>query len=151
MIEIYNNFISDTECDELLKYYNNNIEREWSTINGIYSFKSVDIENYNELSLSKKLKINSPKAIRIQKVDNTFKTTPNTHRHKKVWTYLIFLSDNFEGGNLIIENMNITPRKNQLIIFAAHLQHRVENVLSGDRYTFICFDNEKTEINNFLI
>ena len=151
MIEIYNNFISDTECDELLNYYNDNIEKEWSTLNNIYSFKSVDIENYNELSLSKKLKINSPKAIRIQKVDNTFETNQYMHRHKVPWTYLIFLSDNFEGGNLIIENMNITPRKNQLIIFSSHLQHRVENVNSGERYTFICFDNKKTEMTNFLI
>jgi hypothetical protein len=151
MIEIYNNFISDNECNELLEYYDDNIEKERSTVNNVYSFKSVDIQNYNQLLLSKKLKINNPKVLRIQKIDNTFETTPNTHRHNILWTYLIFLSDNFEGGNLIIENMNIVPRKNQLIVFSGHLNHKVENVLSGERYTFICFDNKKAGINKFLI
>lgn len=146
MLEVIDNFTTEQENEELISYYNTNIDREFLTSDEIYNFKGVDIADYNSLSISSKLILSKPKVVRIQLVNDTFKTTDYFHSHRIPWSYVLFLSDNFYGGELIIENITIKPKTGQLLIFPGYLKHTVKPVAEGDRYTLVSFTYEKAII-----
>lgn len=151
MIEIYNNFVSNNESNQLIEYYKSNISKEYTRIDDIYNFKAVDVLEYNAFSIHNKLKLISPVTIRVQLVDESISVTEYSHSHTIPWTYLVFLNDNFEGGELEIENIKITPKKNQLIVFPGNLKHRVLQVTGGSRYTLVSFTNTKCKVLNSMI
>ena len=151
MIELYNDFISNQESDEIIRYYNENIDSEFYEDNDVYRFKGIDMKNYQDFKVSKKLDLFNAHTRRIQVIDSSMNTSESFHRHSISWTCLIFLNDNFVGGDLLIENFRIKPRKNQLIIFSGKLPHRVENVIMGKRYTLVSFLDKKIKPNNNLI
>lgn len=146
MLRVYNNFVNKTEADELIEYYRSNINREYLTEDEIYNFKGVVIQDYNSLLVSKKLKLYTPKVIRIQLVNSTFKTTDYAHTHRIPWSYVLFLNDSFTGGELIMENITIKPKKYQLIVFPGSVKHRVNQVTEGERYTLVSFTYDEATI-----
>lgn len=51
-----------------------------------------------------------------------------------------FLSDDYEGGELVIENkQSIKLKKGKAILYPGNLLHRVNEVISGRRDVFICW------------
>jgi hypothetical protein len=51
-----------------------------------------------------------------------------------------FLSDEYEGGELVIENTNsIKLSKGKAIIYSGNLLHRVNEVTAGRRNVFVCW------------
>jgi hypothetical protein len=51
-----------------------------------------------------------------------------------------FLSDDYEGGELVIEDKkSIKLKKGKAIIYPGNLLHRVNEVISGRRDVFICW------------
>lgn len=143
MIEIHKNFFSNSESDNLIDYYNKNMESSYMIRDSVYSFDAVDIINKKEFSFFDKLVIETPLFIRIQKINSNIDHVDKMHRHKTSWTCVGFLNDNYIGGDLIIENVTITPEKNTLVIFHGDLKHMVSKVLSGDRYTIVSFSDNK--------
>ena len=55
MIEIHNNFSTNLESQQLIDYYNDNINREFKVTDDIYNFKGVDIKDYKRLLIYNKL------------------------------------------------------------------------------------------------
>lgn len=153
MIEIINNFSTTEESSQLIMYYISNIEYENTHINNIYSFKEIDInlKKYNDTTLSKKLPLNTSDLIRVQLLNNSFIVSNYMHTHYQPWSYVLFLNDDFVGGELIIENIVLTPKKNQLVVFSGNLKHRVNQVTKGNRYTLVSFTQKKEKLNYFLI
>jgi len=151
MIEIHNNFSTNLESQQLIDYYNDNINREFKVTDDIYNFKGVDIKDYKRLFIYNKLNLISPSVLRVQLVNETLHTTDYFHSHHQPWSYVLFLSDNFKGGELILDNITIKPKRNQLLVFPGNLKHKVNRVISGDRYTFISFTNQKSNIKDKIL
>ena len=56
------------------------------------------------------------------------------------YTSILYLNDNFEGGETVVENKNIFPEKNKLIGFEGNkMIHKVNKIKKGSRYTLPCW------------
>jgi len=52
------------------------------------------------------------------------------------WTSIIYLNDDFLGGNTVVGDKQITPKQGQMITFSgSEVEHEVLPILEGDRYT----------------
>jgi predicted 2-oxoglutarate/Fe(II)-dependent dioxygenase YbiX len=148
MIQIINNFITDIECDELVSFYKTNISFTFSNLDdNIYHFNAINItKKINNFSFTKKLfkQINNINlegngTLRIQHLDSTIKSVEIPHTHTLPYSLVVFLNDDFGGGELIFDNIRITPKKGQLFYFNGDEKHYVNTVTYGDRYTLVSF------------
>lgn len=142
MIKTYRNFITDQECDELILFFESNKQLILPVLNdNLYHYNGIDILNkINDFSFTKRfLKSNNIDRLRIQHVDNQIRVVEKPHGHFLPYSFVIFLNDNFEGGELIFNNIKITPQKGQLVYFTGDEIHNVNSVLNGDRYTLVSF------------
>jgi predicted 2-oxoglutarate/Fe(II)-dependent dioxygenase YbiX len=151
MIQVIKNLITDSECDELISFYKTNTSSAFSNLDdNIYHFNAVNITNViDNFSFTKKLfkQINNVNlkgngTVRIQHVDSTINAIEIPHTHTLPYSFVAFLNDNFSGGQLIFDNIRITPKKGQLIYFNGNEGHFVNSVIEGDRYTLIGFLKE---------
>ncbi len=79
----------------------------------------------------------------LNKVDFDSNKNDNFHYDMCDITTILYLNDDFEGGEFeyIDENnkkIKINPKKNMMIISSNKLSHRVLPVTSGIRYSLIC-------------
>ena len=52
------------------------------------------------------------------------------------WTSVIYLNDDYEGGETVVGDKEITPRQGKIVTFQGpSVLHGVNKVLKGDRYT----------------
>jgi len=59
---------------------------------------------------------------------------------KSDYSMTCFLSDNYEGGELVIDNATpIKLKKGKAVIYPGNLLHRVNKVISGRRDVFVCW------------
>lgn len=161
MIEIHNNFFTNEESEELIQYYLNNPDKvKWyggyHNFYGIPLFEKTSENSYDDngvqnFKFSSKLNSVSLHSVRIQKVNREHKCAATEHKHNTAWSAVIFLNDNFAGGNLNFENIRITPKKNQCVLFSGTEAHRVSELAGGDRYTLVLFLNSKLKVNNNLL
>ena len=149
MITIIQNIISNSEIDELLKYYSDNIDRSITYDDPhsakVYKFKGLSIlENKDDFSFIRKLRYHNYDRLRIQEVDNTIDMLIKPHAHTPPYSYIVFLNDDFVGGELILDNITIKPKKGQMVYFDNNEWHYVNNVTEGHRYTLVGFtlDNQ---------
>ena len=149
MIKIIDDVLSKIEMQEFIFYYEDNKSAE-HTFDGerdskIYKFKGISIiDNYNRFSFFKKIKYQNYDRLRIQLVDNSIEMVLQPHTHVTPYSFIIFLNEDFDGGDVIFDNVRVKPKKGQMIYFSGDQGHFVENILSGNRYTLIGFlkDNQ---------
>jgi len=54
--------------------------------------------------------------------------------------FLIYLNDNFEGGETIIDGITIKPKTGRLVLFSNGVyKHQVKKINNGTRYTLIAW------------
>jgi hypothetical protein len=77
---------------------------------------------------------------RIQMVNNDINQSHHFHIHpNNPYSFIIFLNDNFTGGEVEFENnQKIIPSEGTMIYFTSDEPHRVLNCVS-ERYTLIGF------------
>jgi hypothetical protein len=52
------------------------------------------------------------------------------------WTSVIYLNDDYEGGETVVGDKEVVPLKGKIVTFqGASILHGVNKVLKGDRYT----------------
>jgi hypothetical protein len=146
MIQIYKNFFTNSESENLIAYYKSNTSIEFENINEVYSFKAVNLNDSLITDLSKKIIIQNPKFVRVQLINDSIPSVEKMHCHIYKWSIISFLNDNFLGGDLIIENVIIKPIKNMLVIFRGDLMHKVSETKEGDRYTLVSFTDFRPKI-----
>ena len=140
MIQIIQNVITDNEIKELINYYNENIKNIVTSNDHVYRFNGISIiDNLKNFSFTKKLNYNNFDRIRIQHVDSNIEMIELAHTHVTPYCFVIFLNDEFDGGELIFDNIIFKPKIGQLVYFTGNESHFVNNVLSGNRYTLIGF------------
>ena len=53
---------------------------------------------------------------------------------------IIYLNDNFEGGETIVNKVKIKPKKGLMILFSGNnIKHGVNTIKKGERYTIPCW------------
>lgn len=142
MIKTYRNFITDKECDELISFFKSNRELILPILNdNLYHYNGISIlDRVNEFSFTKRvLKFNNVSTLRIQHVNNQIKVVEKPHGHLLPYSFVVFLNDDFEGGELIFDNITVKPRKKQLMYFTGDETHNINSVTEGDRYTLVAF------------
>jgi len=67
------------------------------------------------------------------------------HTDKSEWTFLISLSDDYEGGGTYFESIDSTIhlQKGHALFFPGKLRHRGQKIISGTRYLLVGFLVEK--------
>lgn len=146
MIKIEDNIINNSECDELISWYetNQNMSVKY-TSNDVYRFEGIDILDKIPMFSFTKRYLNNVDIdrIRLQHVNYEIDVIEEFHSHVTPYSFVIFLNDNFEGGELIFDNILINPKKSRMIYFTGEEKHYVKKVKSGSRYTLVCFLKSK--------
>lgn len=61
-----------------------------------------------------------------------------SHGHSNPWSFVIFLNENFLGGEIVFGNRLFLPKKGDMIYFSGNEKHSVKNCV-GNRYTLVGF------------
>ena len=150
MIEIYSNFFTDAESAELVSYYN--VHRHAYPYLSMYGIATISIKDIVDTFLfNNKLKVMNPAKFKIQSYIPSIHINDKLHTHFQAWTSIVFLNDDFDGGELIIDNCIIKPKKNQLILFTGNLPHVVAPIINGERFTLVSISEKKAIIKQNML
>jgi hypothetical protein len=134
MIQYYPNFLSNSECEyfiDMFKAENNGYCDDY-----IYKFYYIDL-------IEKKLQTEKFsnfifKKFRVQMVNESIEQSVTSHQHINPWSFIVFLNDNFTGGEIIFSNIEHKPKTGDMIYFSGEEHHKVNNSV-GNRYTLVGF------------
>lgn len=131
MIVLKENTLSIEEIERLLTLWFDTEDLHSITDGYKYHIESIEIKNYlEELKLNYSFPEEHYRDFLIQTIDETHKEAPNHdkyHRHENEWTYVMYLNDNFEGGELEFTNGTILkPKAGDVIYFSPEEGHRVK-------------------------
>lgn len=109
-----------------------------------------DIKNKIELFENKELDIqlNTDNPV-VQKY--TIDSIVDPHSDGYHITSILLLNDEFEGGELKVEGVDMKLKKGDLAIFYSSQKHWVERLINGTRYTLVTWFNYKNKNKNTLI
>lgn len=166
--EIYEieNFITDKQINQLLCFVNLNDNDEWFYHNpGSVMAIIQDDKKKNFNKILKKIEksiypyfINANKYVglhwvkRLKSGESMGMHTdlgPNNNNNEMVFGIVIYLNDNFEGGELYYNELDykIKPKKGSLLVHKSTYAHEVLTITKGERYFITCFvwGNEETK------
>jgi predicted 2-oxoglutarate/Fe(II)-dependent dioxygenase YbiX len=159
MKEIFmnDNFLSHKECDNLIELYHNT--ESYDNSDGVWSGRARwpdYTEHQKNKLITERKKVCEEYFNEKFEIDNLHlmvwkvghKMTPhsdygssNEFPHRE-FASIIYLNDNYEGGNLVIPELKLVnrPKKGQLVTFrGGKLFHGVTTITKGTRYTSICW------------
>ena len=139
------NFLSKTECSNFIDFYNSNIDKSFSfrdTFPLNVSFSSVEdnilheCKKYNENILLDDFQI-------VKWPVGSY-MDPHKDPGNDVFAALIYLNDDYVGGETCFENTKVIPETGKLVIFSNHeLLHSVNMVKQNIRYTLALWFTKK--------
>jgi len=130
-----------------VRQYISNVDEDMKSI-------ITKINNYLNEKLKTKIRLNTAW---INKITNQTNKKDKFHHDESDITFLIYLNDEFTGGEyeyVIPENKKkekLKPTKYLSIITDRTINHRVNPVLEGERYSMVFFYNFDKEVNKTLI
>jgi hypothetical protein len=150
MIEI-SNFISDDDSRELIEFHNKNFG-----VDKKYCFTHRDTE---VLELSTGFPVGFKKITDtlngfIKTIDENYEinyfqivrwpTGESQDEHKDFdyhpYTTILYLNDDYKGGETVVGDQTILPERNKLIGFEGDkTTHKVNEIIEGTRYTLPCW------------
>ena len=149
MFYIKQNFIHKSECDyfiSLAPQPNNDTRLKYSEDNPLWEHRTIDITNHhivNKVSdhiykvFGVRLEIEEAQ---IQNWIEGSESLPHTHERWPQVGYnsLIYLNNNFEGGEFYTPNVTVKPEPGLLTLFdGSQTEHGLNKVLNDDRFTLI--------------
>ena len=151
---IVKNFINKKLCQFLIKWH----EEYWPQLDGNLTENHINqnVINIHNIDKNEFKFIGARLNAEIQKISkyhyaNYFQLTKwNTgcaaEAHKDIqnhiWSSILYLNNNFTGGETIVGDEIVKPETGKLIIFeGAKLTHSVNMVTKGVRYTIPCWYN----------
>ena len=137
LILIYDNFLSIEECNNYINYFNNNK-------NKINKYRDTFVLKMNDVLLLNKLK-DEFKIDKLQNPDNLeivqWPKDSFMRLHYDTGdslAFIIYLNEDYRGGETIIDNLKIKPKIGKIVIFSnGQLEHKVNKIKEGTRYTLI--------------
>ena len=140
MISYIENFLDEEECSFFITLFKHGKIDEW--VDNVYSFSSINLLNL-DLHFSKFSSCNFQR-FRVQRVNENTKVVNSLHRHYVNCSFIIFLNDEFEGGELVFEDMTFSPKTGDMVYFSGKAAHKVNKTI-GDRYTLVGFVNNNPD------
>ena len=159
MINYYENYLTDKECDHLIDTFNTLFTPDlYNTPPIENALELLDSKGLSENRLYKMYQVNKSlfytdkdnhnlgtdkfkdfnlQALRLQMVDKTIDQITLFHAHQVLFSFSVFLNTVDEGGELEFETGELfKPKKGDLVYFSCDLPHRVRQV-SDKRYTLV--------------
>ena len=148
MLRHIERFLTQRQSDYLIKTYSKSFI---SYINDTYSFEGSDIDLMRDawlydLLVKEKLIQHKDQAdiLRLQRLQAGFKVVDTHHVHTDPLSLVCFLNDDYTGGEFVYvdkkgQEIELNAQKNNAIIFSGDVPHKVNKVLTGDRYTLVGF------------
>jgi hypothetical protein len=134
MIKYIPSFLTSDEINYFMDIFHNEDKKYYG--DEYYKFYFVDLMG-RELEV-KKFSNFSFKKFRVQMVDDSINQVEIPHLHHNPWSFIVFLNEDFTGGELIFDNNEFTPKVGDMVYFSGEEYHRVNNCV-GKRYTLIGF------------
>lgn len=145
MILLKENFLNANECDYLIDFYKNEIDCSFFyEANKTNPLNVLESNNYvldNILDRIKKVVYLFYKNLQLdtaQIVRWPVGSSMDTHRDppRDVLASLVYLNDNYQGGETYFQNVIVSPKKGNLIVFSNHEHlHGVNKIIANERYT----------------
>jgi len=136
----FENFLSDNDCGRLIDYYQNNLKDKFR----YNSTEPINILDCKDLFVSECLDkvIKKCKSLSNVYLDNAeiIRWLNGGHMEMHVdqgdkYAAITYLNDDYAGGELIIQDYKIKPKRGELIVFEnSHILHGVNTVI-GERFT----------------
>ena len=150
MIKVIENFLNNEQCTAILGLSNNSkikFESGYTFTAFFQYFKKVN-DDYIDINVLKNLETHLPlfkncnfKYLRLQFTDETIIQSTVFHKHLNPYSFVIYLNDEFSGGELEFENGEVVfPKKGTLVYFTQNEGHRVKNCI-GRRWCLVGFLN----------
>jgi len=151
MILYQDNFLNQSEINHLLGLWDND-KPVHPTMQYNLSFYYHDLMTDNsdltpiKDGLFKREKFHK---MRIQKYDKSIVQTEFFHGHYTLHSYVIYLNEEYEGGELEFENgLSVKPKTGSLVYFNNNEKHRVKNCI-GDRYVFVALGDSELDVKYY--
>jgi len=143
------NFISSKESDELIEFHKKNFNLNTE---GCLMHRNTEVISWTLLTKFKNLEkalTKFAKSVNNNYVINSFEivkwpTGESQPNHLDFnfhpYTSIIYLNDNYEGGETVVKDKTIVPEKNKLVSFEGDkMIHKVNEIIKGTRYTVPCW------------
>ena len=133
---MYDNFLSTNESNNYINVFNNNRDK-------IISYRNTFTLKINDDFLLDKLKFEF-KIDKLQQPPDNLEIVQwptesfmNPHYDKgDSLAFIIYLNDNYIGGETMVDKIKVTPKAGKIIIFSnSRLEHCVNKIEEGIRYT----------------
>ncbi len=134
MIKYVPSFLTNEETEYFINIFKNGVKQYFG--DQYYKFYFVDLMD-TQIEV-RKLDRFVFKKFRVQMVNETIQQIEEPHTHLNSWSFIVFLNDDFEGGEIFFGEEVYTPKKGDMIYFSGEEYHRVNDCV-GDRYTLIGF------------
>lgn len=144
------NFLSGGECNRLIEIHKKllmhrgNLHNETEVLNVMYMMADHDEDNIFVKYMHGKI-TDHIKAIDKGSFINFFEIVKwkeglSMQKHFDfdfhTWTSVIYLNDDYEGGETVVGDKEVVPLKGKIVTFqGVSVLHGVNKVLKGDRYT----------------
>lgn len=161
-IVLIENFWSDKKCDQFIRqseakgYEAAAVQTETGPRvvdhirnNNRVLYKDVDLarELWNQLEPHAPKSIGDAQAIGLNELFRFYRYQPGQqfrkHRDQSYirnnseasyYTFMIYLNDNFKGGETTFNNFKVAPRKGAALVFYHYLEHEGSEVTEGTKY-----------------
>ena len=139
IISKVNNFLTIQECDSLINYFKKNIKHT-------DKYRDTIILKHKNEKILERLN-NMITFFNFKNVDNMeIVSWPEGSRMKPHYdegdflSFLVYLNDDYLGGETIINNIKFKPNQGAIVIFSNGLYlHEVNKIEKGNRYTLIAW------------
>ena len=143
------NFISSEESNYLMQYHKENFDINKKDSYMWRGTEVMDIEFLPEFQELKNKLNNLVKSedkhfntayFQIVRWPTGEKQGPHLDFNNFKYSSILYLNDDFEGGETVVGNETVVPEKNKIILFeGAKVPHKVNEVIKGARYTVPCW------------
>jgi uncharacterized glyoxalase superfamily protein PhnB len=134
------NFLSVEDCKKLLEFYKNNLGKKF-VYNMTEPMKILDSENvliktYLQMinkQCNSMADVYMDNAEIIRWLNNGY--MPPHHDIGDKFAAIVYLNNDYQGGELVLENTKIKPEVGELIVFENGTVLHSVNVITGERFT----------------
>lgn len=137
MIFEHKNFLTQIECDYIISLHDIS-SHDWQQHHRTIKFYSTNLLN-EDLKTNKFDSFDFDR-LRVQYVNEDIDQVSTFHIHQNNWNFVLFLNDNFKGGELEFKSISYKPVTGTLIYFTGNEFHKLNNCI-GERYSLVGFLN----------
>lgn len=139
MVKIINNFLDKKEIKHFLSLYDNKNVQTVVDENLIFNLIDLLDSNFSSNTLDKFKNFDFHR-FRIQIINENINQIKTPHIDGSVCSFVIFLNDNYKGGELVFKDRVINPKKGTMVYFLGNVPHLVNDCI-GERFTLVAFLN----------